>query len=188
MNRRILSKLTSRVVDVEEGSEWISLGDQTVSDFAWNAFVAILSVNLENLKRVDGLSNDGSDWPRSSHYLIARNQPRRQAGDWWRQRENRRDVLHILDDDHEIDAGDVAAVLTRLRICVLQREKLTVSRSLFKECRKCIKFAIIFRFRVATGSVRRATFTFFLYLASAPTRLVFTVTSMQRNALNKATH
>lgn len=145
MNRRILSKLTSRVVDVEEGSEWISLGDQTVSDFAWNAFVAILSVNLENLKQVDGLSNDGSDWPRPSHYLIARNQPRRQAGDWWRQRENRRDVLHILDDDHEIDAGDVAAVLTRLRICVLQREKLTVSRSLFKECRKCIKFAIIFQ-------------------------------------------
>jgi hypothetical protein len=42
--------LTGGVVDIEEGSEWIALGDQSVSDFARNAFIAVLSVNLKNLE------------------------------------------------------------------------------------------------------------------------------------------
>lgn len=50
MNDWLLS-LTGRVVDVKEGSERIALRHQAVSNFPRNAFIAILSVNLKNLKR-----------------------------------------------------------------------------------------------------------------------------------------
>lgn len=47
--------LTGGVVDVEKGSERVSFGYQTVSDFARNTFIAILSMHPENLKRVDSV-------------------------------------------------------------------------------------------------------------------------------------
>lgn len=49
--------------------------------------------------------------------------------------------MDILDDNHEIDAGDVAAVLARLGISVLliKQKKRSMLRS--TECQKCIKFA-----------------------------------------------
>lgn len=43
--------LTSRVVYVKKGSKRISFGDQPVSYFSWNAFIAIFSMNLKNLKK-----------------------------------------------------------------------------------------------------------------------------------------
>lgn len=47
--------LTGGVVDVEEGSEWISFGDQSIANLARNTFIAVLSMHLENLKRVDSV-------------------------------------------------------------------------------------------------------------------------------------
>lgn len=44
-------KLTRCVVNIEEGSERISLRYESIANLTWNTFVAILSVNLQNLVR-----------------------------------------------------------------------------------------------------------------------------------------
>lgn len=47
--------LTSRVVYVEKGSERISLGNQAVTYFTRNAFIAVFSVNLKYLQRINNI-------------------------------------------------------------------------------------------------------------------------------------
>lgn len=49
--------------------------------------------------------------------------------------------MDILDDNHEIDAGDVAAVLARLGISILLISEKKNVQCYSTECQKCIKFA-----------------------------------------------
>lgn len=54
-------------------------------------------------------------------HLIARNQARRQASHGRRQREDGCNVLHVLDDDYDVESGDISTILSRLSKGILQR-------------------------------------------------------------------